>query len=94
MNTKTLEFYRNEIDKLDEKLVVLLIKRMNIALSISDVKDNNISSIHAKDRVNIVLDRVAKLAIKNNADEHFIRNVYSVLIEELTIMQLKKKGLM
>ncbi|GLR10930.1 chorismate mutase [Mixta theicola] len=94
MNTKSLESLRKEIDELDEKLVVLLTQRMNVALAIADLKDNSISSVQAKHRVKKVLDRVAKIASNNNGNEQFVRKIYSVIIEELTTLQLMKKGLM
>lgn len=93
VNTEHLDLLRRKIDIIDEKIVVLLVQRMNVALSISDVKENNIVSIRAKDRVSIVLERVTKIATENNDGDDFIREVYSLIIEKLTMMQLNKKGL-
>jgi len=93
VNTEDLDSLRKKIDMIDEKIVVLLIQRMNIALSISDIKENNIVSIQSKDRVSIVLERVARIATENNGDDNFIREIYSLIIEKLTMMQLNKKGL-
>lgn len=87
-----LDNLRNKINKIDEEMVVLLIKRMHLALKISDFKDSNLKAITAKGRVSEVLERVTRLAIENNGDEMFVRKIYTLIIEDLTRMQLKKKG--
>ncbi|RLM22281.1 hypothetical protein BIY29_12350 [Brenneria alni] len=89
----TLEDLRNEINALDTQLVTLLVKRMHVALSIADLKENSVDAVTAKNRVEAVLGRVSQLAANNNGDEAFIRKIYELIISELTEMQLKKKGL-
>lgn len=66
---------------------------MYIALNIADMKADNIDEVVASDRVKIVTDRVAGIARSIQSNEVFIRSVYGTIIEELTRMQLHKKGL-
>lgn len=85
---------RNEIDGIDENIVRLLTRRMHLALEIADLKANNVAAVTAKNRVSEVLDRIARLTIENNGDEEFILEIYTLIIDKLTQMQLKKKGMM
>lgn len=91
--SSTLEELREEIDNIDNQLVRLLTDRMYIALNIADMKADNIDEVVASDRVKIVTDRVAGIARSIQSNEIFIRSVYGTIIEELTRMQLHKKGL-
>ncbi len=91
--SSTLEELREEIDNIDNQLVRLLTDRMYIALNIADMKADNIDEVVASDRVKIVTDRVAGIARSIQSNEVFIRSVYGTIIEELTRMQLHKKGL-
>ena len=88
-----LDNARVKINEIDSKIVCLLVKRMNLALLLSDLKDNTVEAISAKDRVEIVLSRVERLALENHGDASFIHGVYEYIISELTNMQLAKKGL-
>lgn len=89
-----LDKLRQDIDIIDNQLVRLLTDRMNIALNIADMKANNVDAVVASDRVKIVTDRVADIALSIQGNEVFIRNVYGLIIEELTRMQLHKKDLL
>lgn len=88
-----LKKLREDIDRIDNQLVRLLTDRMNIALNIADLKADSVDKVVARDRVKIVTDRVAGIALSIQGDEIFIRNVYGMIIDELTRMQLQKKGL-
>lgn len=95
MNNKSTELkaFRERIDIIDNQLVTLLTERMNIALNIADIKADSVDEVVASDRVKIVTDRVAGIARSIQGNEVFIRNIYGLIIKELTNMQLHKKGL-
>ncbi|WP_413112921.1 chorismate mutase [Thaumasiovibrio sp. DFM-14] len=93
-NTPTLDSIRQEINDIDKVLVELLSKRTELALRISELKSNSVSAVQAKDRVELVIANVRKLAKEQGGNEDFIEKVYRLIIKELTDMQLKKKGLL
>lgn len=67
-----LDYYRQEINHIDDELINLLGNRMSIARSIGDYKKNNNMTIFQPKRWNDILDKCRVLAEKNQLSEEFI----------------------
>lgn len=87
-----LQKIRTEIDEIDETIVPLLFRRINLALRASAYK-NTREEIESCDRVRIVLDRVEAKAVRAGGHGQTIRNIYQAIITELTQLQFQKKGI-
>lgn len=82
------EEIRAEIDKIDKVVVESLVKRINYVLEILKYKKNE-EEIKGCDRVQIVLDKVGKLAVEADGNEEIIIKIYRHIIDILTEMQLE-----
>lgn len=60
--SKNLDELRHEINDIDEKLVELFVKRMNVALDVANYKKENGIAVFDGGRERAVLDRVSSLA--------------------------------
>lgn len=85
---KKIEEVRNMIDKVDKQLVPLLVERINLAMEVIKYKSTE-EEVHGKDRVQIVLDKVEKLAQKSGCHEKKVAKIYESIIKELTNLQLE-----
>ncbi|WP_269584435.1 chorismate mutase [Roseibium sp. Sym1] len=83
---------RENIDRLDDRIVPLLVERIDLALRASDYK-NTVQEVKGADRVRAVLDKVARRAENAGGHEDVVRKIYSAVITELTELQLRKKGI-
>jgi chorismate mutase len=73
---KTLEELRIEINAVDDELVKILAKRLDIVREIGKFKkENNISPLDEK-RWYEVLQRVLETAKKHNLSQNFIKKIY------------------
>ncbi len=79
---------RNEIDALDKVIVEALVKRINCVLDVVKYKTNE-EEVRGCDRVQIVLDKVRRLATEYGGNEDIIVEIYKTIIDILTGMQLK-----
>lgn len=86
-----LQKIRTEIDGIDETIVPLLVRRVDLALRASDYKTTR-EEIESCDRVRIVLDRVGEKARRAGGHEATIRAIYQAIIQELTALQFARKG--
>ncbi len=79
---------RNEIDKIDENLVDLFVKRMNISAQIADYKKENNLPIYVPAREREKLQNVAKLA--GSEMDNYTRVLYSMIFELSRSYQSKR----
>ncbi|HOK99559.1 MAG TPA: bifunctional 3-deoxy-7-phosphoheptulonate synthase/chorismate mutase type II [Bacteroidales bacterium] len=78
----TIEELRSQIDKIDDKIVELLEKRMHIAEEIGKIKkENNIAVLQTKRWHQIITQRM-KEAREKGLSEHFIENIFRAIHEE------------
>jgi chorismate mutase/prephenate dehydratase len=78
MNLEELEILRKEIDKIDEQLVELFEKRMELAIKIGDIKKQKGMQILDSQREKAVIkNAIAHLKNKDLSDEleAFLRNL-------------------
>ncbi len=77
-----LEKFRKELNEIDASLIELLGRRFKIINDVGDYKkDKNIPMMQSK-RVEEVKDRCAKIGEQYNLDNDFIRNIYTLIIDE------------
>jgi chorismate mutase len=74
----SLEKIRDDIDKLDRKLVELLRARMDLAIKSKKYK----KEIEDLDRERQVLNNLKLLAQKYNLDSNYIMSIYQLIFEE------------
>jgi len=81
-STRELVLYREQMDGIDEQLVHLLAKRMDLSSRIGEVKkENNISILSPKRWVQIVEQAIAEAKLLG-LTESFIRNVFKHIHDE------------
>lgn len=78
MNIKELRF---EIDEIDKRLLVLIIKRLEIVLVIGKIKKENSIEIIDSNREKEVLGKLIKQAESNGIDSKIVKRVWKVLME-------------
>jgi isochorismate pyruvate lyase len=88
MNQENLNIQRQEIDRIDRQIVALLAERTQVVKKIMVLKTDE-ESVRSCDRVQQVLDKVAKLAEENGLDPQIAVPTYRTLITVLTDMQLE-----
>lgn len=88
MNQEQLTVYRNEIDCLDSQIIALIAERTQVVKKIMVLKTDE-ESVRSCDRVQQVLDKVARLAEENGLEPEIAVPTYRTLIQVLTEMQLE-----
>jgi isochorismate pyruvate lyase len=83
---------RSRIDQIDDQLVPLLSQRIALALQASRYK-NTVEEVRGCDRVRQVLDAVASRAVGAGGDADTVVEIYRFIIEKLTTLQLREKGM-
>jgi len=74
MNTKTLEDLRKEIDAIDQQILEILVKRIDIVKQIGELKNiYNMPVIDEKRREKL-LESITQRAKLFNLSEEFVRN--------------------
>lgn len=87
-----LEAIRGAIDTIDDQLVPLLAKRIDLAMDASRHK-RTAEEVRGCDRVQKVLDSVAIRARQANGNVDAIVGIYAHVIQTLTDLQLRDKGM-
>ena len=81
---------RNQIDKIDNELVRLFVKRMDISAQVADYKKKNNMPIHVPAREREILQEVAKRA--GHEMENYSRVLYSMIFELSRSYQSKRNS--
>lgn len=74
-----LENLRKEIDDIDEQLVELIAKRIEIVKKIGEFKKQNNLPVVDKNRFDKVLEKVANIAEKQGISRDLISNIYNLI---------------
>lgn len=82
---------RDKIDQIDDQLVPLLARRIGLALAAAEYK-RSMEEIRSCDRVQQVLDAVARRAHAAGGDVPTVVAIYRSIIGELTNLQLRNKN--
>lgn len=81
---------RNELDALDEQLVDILAKRMDIVREIGEYKQMNNLAVLQSDRYQNVSDKLAAIAAAKGISGQFIRSIFETIHAESIRYQLEK----
>ncbi|GHV15689.1 hypothetical protein AGMMS49938_14570 [Fibrobacterales bacterium] len=86
--TTEIEILRQEIDKIEDRLIYLLNKRAKLAFEIGKIKKKRGLPIKDAERENLILNRVAKKnkpnsrGIRGTVSDDFMRNIFKKIIDE------------
>ncbi len=86
---KTLTKNRNKIDKINQKILRLLAKRMQASKEIGEYKKATQSKIIDRVREKQMLDRISKKAGNYNLNKTFINNIFQEIMDESKRLQKK-----
>jgi len=86
MKKRSIKNIRKKIDSIDRKTVKLLLRRMELSKRISDQK----KEITDSKREEIVFKNITEQS-KGKLTEKFLKNIFSLIIEESKKIQQKKK---
>ena len=73
--------FRKAIDDLDDEIVTLLAKRLNIIDQVAKVKKANNIDPHLQGRIDEVINRNTETAKKLGADADLINSLYKQIVE-------------
>lgn len=79
---KTLEEVREEIDKIDDKIVELIAKRNRYIHQAAKFK-NSVEEVKADDRIELVKQRVRAKAIELDVSPNLISELFTKMIDEM-----------
>ncbi len=89
----TLKKYRFEIDKIDEKILSLLAKRINISKKIGEHKLKNGLPIVDKKRKSEIFEKLQKTASKKTLSDELVKNIYKIIHDSSVDLQKNIKKL-
>ncbi|WP_353662114.1 chorismate mutase [Hydrogenimonas sp. SS33] len=91
---ETLEELREEIDKVDEKIVELIALRNDYIKQAANFK-HTVEEIKADDRIDDVLNHVRHKALTLGVSPNMVADIYKQMIDamvEIEIAELRNKG--
>lgn len=74
---------RAELDAIDPEIIGLLGRRIEIARAVAQVKASHAIPVMQHDRVRFVQERNARLGEAAGLDPGFVRQIFSVIIDEM-----------
>jgi chorismate mutase-like protein len=78
----TLAALRREIDALDDGILELLARRMEVARRVATYKHEAGIAVRLADRIEAVKERNAAGAAKRGLDPRYVRTLWAIIIEE------------
>ena len=86
-----LRDFRKKLDAIDEELVEIISKRMNVCAKIAEFKLQNNISIRDPEREEVILkDRYEKLKARGIEDEKFITDLFNLILSKSRQVQNEK----
>ncbi|MBA1432559.1 MAG: chorismate mutase [Epsilonproteobacteria bacterium] len=85
----TLQEVRDEIDKIDTKLVVLISERSHLIRQAAAFK-NSVDEVKAEDRIDDIMQRVRKRAIELNINPNMISELFTIMIDEMVETEISE----
>lgn len=79
--------FRNEINNIDKKIVLLLAKRKKLVFNIAQSKIQNNQPIRDINREKNLLSKLTSLGEKNNLNSNFITRLFQLIIQESILTQ-------
>ena len=78
----SLQEVRDEIDKIDEKLVELISERSHLIRQAAAFKES-VDEVKAEDRIDDIMQRVRKKAIALDINPNMISDLFRIMIDEM-----------
>lgn len=88
----TLQELRSEIEAVDLEIIRLIKARMDVASRIADAKATEHLPTRDPGRVNVVLDRVCRLAGSEGMDPGPVEDIFRILIAMSEDLQDRKRN--
>ncbi len=85
----SLEALREEINRIDEDIIGLLSRRMEVVKKIAALKKAKSISVEDRDREKTLFLKLEKEARRNNIDEKFVSEVFGVIVSQSKLIQNK-----
>ncbi len=85
----SLEALREEIDRIDEDIIGLLSRRMEVVKNIVALKKDKGISVEDRDREKKLFLKLEREARRNNINEEFVSEVFGVIVSHSKLMQSK-----
>ena len=81
MKQNDLKKFREEINKIDKKIINLLCQRLKVVKKIGGYKRKNGLRIYDKQREKEMLDNLKKKAEKNCLDKNYLMKLFKIIIK-------------
>jgi len=78
----SLKEIRDEIDKLDDKLVELISQRSHLIRQAAKFK-NSVEEVKAEDRIEFIMQRIRSHAISLGINPNMISELFTIMIDEM-----------
>jgi len=85
----SLQEVRDEIDKIDMKLVDLISERSHLIRQAAAFK-NSVDEVKAEDRIDDIMQRVRKRAIELNINPNMISDLFTIMIDEMVETEISE----
>jgi isochorismate pyruvate lyase len=85
----SLQEVRDEIDKIDTKLVDLISERSHLIRQAAAFK-NSVDEVKAQDRIDDIMQRVRKRAIELNINPNMISELFTIMIDEMVETEISE----
>ena len=85
----SLKEVRDEIDKLDDKLVSLISERSHLIRQAAAFK-NSVDEVKAEDRIEFILQKVRHAAIQAGVSPNMISDLFKIMIDEMVETEISE----
>ncbi len=85
----SLQEVRDEIDKIDAKLVDLISQRSHLIHHAASFK-NSVEEVKAEDRIDTIMQRVRKRAIELEINPNMISELFTIMIDEMVETEISE----
>jgi isochorismate pyruvate lyase len=85
----SLQEVRQEIDKLDDKLVELISQRSHLIRQAAAFK-NSVDEVKAEDRIDFIMQRIRHHAIELGINPNMISELFTIMIDEMVETEISE----
>lgn len=86
---RSLETLREDINRIDENIIELLSRRMEVSKEIAILKKNRGIQVEDRERESQVFLKIQREARKNLIDENFVSELFGLIISHSKKIQIK-----
>lgn len=85
----SLQEVRDEVDKIDTKLVELISQRSHLIRQAASFK-NTVDEVKAEDRIDDIMQRVRAQAIELNINPNMMSELFNIMINEMVETEISE----